>query len=31
MRRLLADQLVFTTGAIVIVLSALFALLRAYR
>jgi hypothetical protein len=29
MRRLLADRLVFATGAIVILMSALFALLRA--
>jgi hypothetical protein len=29
MRRLLADRLVFATGAIVILMSALFAFLRA--
>jgi hypothetical protein len=31
MRRLLADKLVFATGAIVILMSALFAYLRAFR
>jgi hypothetical protein len=31
MRRLLADQLVFVTGAIVIMMSGLFAFLRAFR
>lgn len=31
MRRLLADQLVFVTGAVVIVMLALFALLRVYH
>jgi hypothetical protein len=31
MRRLLADRLVFATGAIVILMSALFALLRTAR
>lgn len=30
MRRLFADRLVFATGAIVILLSALFALLRVW-
>ena len=31
MRRLLAERLVFATGAIVIAMSALFAFLRAFR
>jgi hypothetical protein len=31
MRRLLADRLVFLTGAAVILMSALFAYLRAFR
>jgi hypothetical protein len=31
MRRLLADRLVFATGAIVILMSAMFALLRALQ
>ena len=31
MRRLLADELVLVTGAIIIVMSALFAFLRVYR
>jgi hypothetical protein len=31
MRQLLADRLVFATGAIVIVMSALFAYLRAVQ
>jgi hypothetical protein len=30
MRRLLADRLVFATGAIVILMSALFAILRVF-
>jgi hypothetical protein len=31
MRRRFADELVFATGAIVIVMSAFFAFLRAFR
>ena len=31
MRRILADQLVFVTGAVIIVMSALFAFLRVYH
>jgi hypothetical protein len=31
MRRLLADRLVFATGAIVIAMSGLFAFLRAFH
>ena len=31
MRRLLADELVFVTGVVVLVMSVVFALVRAYR
>jgi hypothetical protein len=31
MRRLLADRVVFITGAVVILMSGLFAYLRAFR